>query len=470
MVILSWFFFVIFAFCIFAFCIGFLVTVFEEGEKHLLMFGVTISVLSFCMFFFSKEIFTINTSILILKIVNTTPLAIAFIYFIRRKTKYYDYIYLLFILSFAIIPFFFSPNFVRIDDAVELITTKELMQTLLPFENNIIYVSSIVIVLLILIYLYIRKKEKERKEFYYSVKKHLGGGKYYDIDNTFDKPYNKLMFEKISSELRSIGRLVADHDNINKTNIDTIDAIVELLKDIKIINSTIDKPAELNIEKNLSGVESENIERTARNEMVKQLNHFLQTPFSAINLAVELSKIEINDKQYLEKRFDEITNSIQICDCVLKTYRNIEDLAFGVDNQDFLLDDMIHSAFDMYVSHEDKKNVQLKYENNLTDTISDKCLIISILLPLIQNAVVASPSDRQVKINCIKNIITIENFCITLPKEIDLQTSAYSSKQDHRGTGLMIARDLCNRRRYNFEITVDELSEKVIQKIEINYE
>ena len=73
-----------------------------------------------------------------------------------------------------------------------------------------------------------------------------------------------------------------------------------------------------------------------------------------------------------------------------------------------------------------------------------KNIMMSVVSPLLENAVAASPVNSEIKVyishtDSIINII-LENECENVPLLSDLHKNGYSSKKDHIGTGLETVR------------------------------
>ena len=79
-------------------------------------------------------------------------------------------------------------------------------------------------------------------------------------------------------------------------------------------------------------------------------------------------------------------------------------------------------------------------------------LLISILSPLLQNAVTASPDSELVTIEGViingKKQIRVINKCDHAPDNNALDKIGYSSKQNHEGIGLETVRTLLKLSRY----------------------
>ncbi len=73
-----------------------------------------------------------------------------------------------------------------------------------------------------------------------------------------------------------------------------------------------------------------------------------------------------------------------------------------------------------------------------------KNVLMSIISPLLENAVTAAPIDSEIKLNISKTATTIniklENECTEVPILSNLQKVGYSSKDAHIGTGLETVR------------------------------
>ena len=65
---------------------------------------------------------------------------------------------------------------------------------------------------------------------------------------------------------------------------------------------------------------------------------------------------------------------------------------------------------------------------------------MSLLSPLLENAVTASPDSKEIKLQVSQSdkmiTIVLENECMIVPQIKDLKKGGFSSKKNHIGTGL----------------------------------
>ena len=104
-------------------------------------------------------------------------------------------------------------------------------------------------------------------------------------------------------------------------------------------------------------------------------------------------------------------------------------------------------AMDLYKNEYHKEKLEIEYDG-LPDRIEGYTnnQILTLLQPLIQNAIYASPDDGKVKIlykleddNIVLKVIN--KVAGTLPSLEELNTIGYSSKENHKGIGIQTVRN-----------------------------
>lgn len=282
--------------------------------------------------------------------------------------------------------------------------------------------------------------------------------------STFQKPYEKslredlyILINQLETRISNLLKIKEHKDRISDTNVLATNEIHDLNKKIDEIQRVMILLGDKLYDK-----------KTIDFDIIRDLNHFFATPFATIEANIELLKSTKGiNKTHLEK----INNSIQLCKCIIETYR--ECLSFS-DNHDCIINSLkqtIESAFNTYAERNNKNLKPLD-----TTNIPDKFLsynnhyIISIILPLIENAIQAAPDNTEIEVafNINDYTICISNFCDKIPKLNDLKTQGYSSKENHRGTGIMIVQSLLSlKNRGVLDTDVDEIKNKVIQTIKL---
>ncbi|WP_155268418.1 GHKL domain-containing protein, partial [Bacteroides fragilis] len=153
------------------------------------------------------------------------------------------------------------------------------------------------------------------------------------------------------------------------------------------------------------------------------------------------------------------------CQCVIKAYREITQVSNSFVDSSQTIKQGLSAAFDLFQLEYAKPNLNFQIEANDTVPGYSNNLIISLMSPLLQNAVCASPDYGFIEV-AIKEqgsfySITITNICIDKPDAKLLNTVGYSSKENHTGTGLLIVRHLLQLRKsgeLNFEISDNKIT------------
>lgn len=210
--------------------------------------------------------------------------------------------------------------------------------------------------------------------------------------------------------------------------------IDNLEKDISVIKSTI--------------LQGQNIKPSEANNqtIIRELYHFFATPLASIeaNCIFIKSKIPSSEKgKVINDCLDKINTSVNIFKGVLNTYREIELLPST--NSNFKLSELISSSFEVYKQKESK---DISIDIQLSDSYSDlnPYYLMSTLLPLLENAVVASKEKSTIQIVEKENTILISNTYIKNVEVNDIMKNGFSTKKEHIGTGLFIVRHLLNAR------------------------
>lgn len=133
-----------------------------------------------------------------------------------------------------------------------------------------------------------------------------------------------------------------------------------------------------------------------------------------------------------------------MCKGILATYREIYLSSKGDDTCG--LKELVNASFDAYMERDRKK---LKLRTNIKDSYvsCSNYYLMSLLMPLLSNAVTASKDSSTIELLESNGIIRISN---TYQSDVDIslfETDGYSSKPDHYGLGLYTVRHLLASRR-----------------------
>lgn len=177
--------------------------------------------------------------------------------------------------------------------------------------------------------------------------------------------------------------------------------------------------------------------------ILSELNHSLATPLSQIEANCELLKAKV--KGGSQSQIDRIIQYVNFCRRTIVAYKELLSSSTSGDSSNY--SNALLESFDMYCAKYHKDGVKLQL--NATENINiSKNILMSIISPLIENAVAATPHGESISlaVECIdgKVQITIENACIKTPNLSDLHKVGFSSKEGHIGTGLETVRHFLN--------------------------
>lgn len=184
-------------------------------------------------------------------------------------------------------------------------------------------------------------------------------------------------------------------------------------------------------------------------QIINDINHSIATPLSQVNSNCEFIK-GAEHKKEINLYVGRIQRHIELCYCIIQGYK---DLVSPLNPDDTTsVSDMLQNAFEVYKHASEKQHITFCLKlNNISEGYSSK-LLISILSPLLQNAVTASPDSELVTIEGViingKKQIRVINKCDHAPDNNALDKIGYSSKQNHEGIGLETVRTLLKLSKY----------------------
>lgn len=205
--------------------------------------------------------------------------------------------------------------------------------------------------------------------------------------------------------------------------------------------------------------------------LVREISHFMATPLATIDASFKTLSAyspKGKDKAKWDELSDRVLSAIAMCNGIIATYRSIFADESYDDNKK--LSALIQSSFDVYKEGE-KKDLKLVLKVNDTHQNIRNYYIISLILPILSNAVTAAKPNTSIEVAENKGKIKITN---TYEGAIDLtnfEKEGYSSKINHRGMGLYTVRHLLSRRelgelnyyldgkRIVFEIPIQKIEE-----------
>jgi len=181
--------------------------------------------------------------------------------------------------------------------------------------------------------------------------------------------------------------------------------------------------------------------------LVREISHFMATPLATIEASFKTLTAYApkgKDKSKWDELSDRVLSSITMCNGIIATYRSIFADESYDDNKK--LRALIQSSFDIYKKKEKK---DLKLELKVSDDYHNitNYYIISLILPILSNAVTAAKPNTSIEVTENKGIIKITNTYEGTIDLADFEKEGYSSKNNHRGMGLYTVRHLLSRRQ-----------------------
>lgn len=189
--------------------------------------------------------------------------------------------------------------------------------------------------------------------------------------------------------------------------------------------------------------------------IMREISHSLNTPLSQIEAANLSMKELYKSKDLGIFEFSDYTSAIQsslnICKSFLAAYR---ELVLVASSSSFWspksLTSALSSAFDVY-KRKENKNLTLSIDISEDIPGYSNNYLISVLLPLIENAVESSGSDNEVKIVGQKSnsiyIISVINATKEPPTSDVIYDDSYTTKPSHEGMSLSIVKHLISSNR-----------------------
>ena len=173
--------------------------------------------------------------------------------------------------------------------------------------------------------------------------------------------------------------------------------------------------------------------------VIRELNHSLATPLSQIEVNCQLLKTKA--KGNLATQLDRIIQYVNFCRNTIAAYKEILSSSVIGDSTDYSVS--LTDSFNMYCEKYRKQNLilNLRAEDNIGIS---KNILMSLLSPLLENAVTASPDGKEIKVQVFQSdktiTIVLENECVIVPQIQDLKKGGFSSKKNNIGTGLETVR------------------------------
>lgn len=372
-----------------------------------------------------KDVVSINASIITWKILVGIPWVLSIVIFFYKGRSPHKYIIFVLNTILGSTPFLINANFD--------IPSREL--NLSYFVNNYTLDSlmSMISVICFLMALLLVVLTVSRNNF---LKSHID--QRFREQKDFSQQLQTNIYKGLYTQLHTLNLNLKKIQPTSITNPELYVAINNLLNDFPKILKLI--------QKNEIGSVTTVIESP---QIINDINHSIATPLSQININCEFIK-SAEHKKEITLFANRIQRHIQLCHCIIQGYKDLVEPQNTADMTNIA--DMLQDAFETYKRDSKKQNIIFSQKfNNIQNGYSSK-LLVSIICPLIQNAVTASPDGETIFIegnieNETKQIV-IKNACECIPDNDLLDEIGYSSKGDHIGIGLDTVRTLLKLSKY----------------------
>lgn len=204
--------------------------------------------------------------------------------------------------------------------------------------------------------------------------------------------------------------------------------------------------------------------------IIREIYHLTKTPLLTISAAARNmpNSSEHSLSQVQKEKLSTILDNVSTVKIILEAYRRLTTVSDISTNEDIVsyIKTAITSICDVC-----EKQVKQSI-SSFPEKVSahGNNIIIILLIPLIHNAIEASPNMANISIQCVEKednyIITVENTCKTPPKQNDLERDGYSTKTDG-GEGLRSVRRISKSIGIEFFIKVYSSKDKVVATLRV---
>lgn len=204
--------------------------------------------------------------------------------------------------------------------------------------------------------------------------------------------------------------------------------------------------------------------------IVREIFHLTKTPLLTITAALKnlSNNLEAPLTKIQKEKLSTIMDNVSTVKLILEAYRKLVTVTEISTSEDIV--SYIDTAITSMCS------VCGKQINKSISDFPEKIgvhgnnVIIILLMPLIHNAIEASPDKASISIKCVetneKYVITVENTCEIPPKQNNLNTDGYSTKNDG-GEGLRSVRRISKSIGIGFHIKVNTKNKRVVATLNV---
>ncbi len=284
---------------------------------------------------------------------------------------------------------------------------------------------------------------------------------------------------KINKVAKKMANL--DFDNIIEVNGE--DEIGELSNSLNLMNKNLKESFEELERMNSKLTEEIEIERKLekeRREFVATISHELKSPITIISGQLEgmlynIGKYKDRDK-YLKESYEVTQKMSELVQEILHLSER-ENGEFKYNFSNVNLSNVIKSILRelRYFIDEKKLNLITKIDEDIF-IIADEKLIKKVIMNIIKNAIIYSPTNECIKINLSKEELSVENTGVSIPKnQINEIFNAFyrvdksrNRKTGGTGLGLYIVKTILDKHE-NIDYTIESGENSVIFKMKFIY-
>ena len=372
-----------------------------------------------------KDVVNIKASIITWKVLVGVPWAFSIVIFFFKGKSIHKYIVFVLNTILGSVPFLINARF---DIPVQELNVGYFINNYAL--DSLMSIISIVCVLItaILVVLMVSKNN--------SLKSQINQG--FREQSALSQQLHANSYQGISNQINAVifnQKKLQSNNNISPELVSSLSSlIINLPKITQLVQAKGDKHSP--------------IIKIESSQIIRDINHTIATPLSQIKVNSELirSKEKPNEMKIYAGR---ISRQAEICSCVIQGYRDL--VANPDDTSTINLNQQLTNAFEIYRHNYDKS--LLKFDLYIDDSILNysPAIIVSILTPLLENAVSAASEESTVSIIGSKSkdgyLVSVKNVCDQVPNNSDLDKAGFSTKPNHNGIGLEAVRTLltlCN--------------------------
>lgn len=298
---------------------------------------------------------------------------------------------------------------------------------------------------------------KRKETNYVHVSKDAVADKERKIDDSFSEVLVRKSIENLSEKFSMqndymMSRMEHLFNQLNRINITTM-SVGDKKNNDKVYRPMLESLQTLSAKVDIllaSQTDSKDIltSNTSNILLIKEITHFIATPLASIesNCNLLMDAFNSNSKKNEQNLIwiKRILTAVSMCKGILETYREIYLSTKSDDTCG--LKELVNSTFDLYKERDKKK---LKLNTNIKDSYMScsNYYMMSLIMPLLSNAVTASKDSSTIEMIESNGIIRISNTYIDDVDVTLFEKDGYSSKPDHYGLGLYTVRHLLASRK-----------------------